>query len=67
MEEYMGYEKYRADLLKLLKEKFGGSSVIVRNIRKNNDVEREAFCIRREPQNEKEMIPKKEGRFYARF
>lgn len=57
MEEYMGYEKYRADLLKSLKEKFGGPSVVVSNIRKNNDVEREAFCICKEPQNEKEMIP----------
>ena len=29
----------------------------VKSVRKNNDVEREAFCICREPQNEKEMIP----------
>lgn len=57
MEEYMGYEKYRTALLEALKEKFGGSSVVVKSVRKNNDVEREAFCICREPQNEKEMIP----------
>lgn len=54
MEEYMGYEKYRTALLGALKEKFGDRAVTVRNIYKNNDTEKEAFCIRPEGETDGE-------------
>ncbi len=55
MKEYMGYEKYRTDLLGALKERFGDEAVTVRNIYKNNDTEKEAFCICSEGEIDGEM------------
>jgi len=53
MKVYLEYEKFREILLEVLREIFGYAAVVVRKICKDNDVEREAFCIR--PKDEKDV------------